>query len=608
MAIRKTTKEFVEEANKIHRENYDYSLVEYFNSRIKITIICKKHGQFQQQPRAHLAGQGCSRCNQSENWKPSKSLEDFINQANLIHHHIYDYSKSIYEGTSKKLQIICKTHGEFNQQAHSHLLGRGCPKCANNQLKSLSQFISDAIQLHNNKYDYSNSEYKSAKTKLTIICRTHGEFKQTPNQHLLGQGCPKCGRESMKKKHNLGQEGFLKKAGEIHEETYDYSKVIYLGRHQPIIIICQTHGEFSQRPSDHINGRHRCPKCAGNHQLTTTEFIERAQARWNNRYSYESSIYTNSKTKISVTCQKHGEFEITAGYHLADGGCPSCALSTEQYDLSQFIRSIYNKQINSNDRTAIYPYELDVYLLEHKLAIELNGNYYHSYYQKETIEQRLRHCRKHELCVASAIKLLQFTDHEWHTKKDLVQSMIRHQLGLSNRIYARKCDLTIEVPNKFFHDNHISGYKPADITIGLSFNNDIVCSMSLSKHKKYQWEVCRLATKQGLVVVGGADKLLKWFIQEAKPSTIFTYADRRFSVGGVYRQLGFTEIGITKPNYMYLDSNMKPHSRLKFQKHKLSTILKNFDQTKTEAENMFSNDYRRLWDAGHYKFLLSLIF
>lgn len=125
------------------------------------------------------------------------NLQDFIFRSHLIHNHRYDYSKSIYVGCNTKLIIICKKHGEFNQTARDHYRGSGCPICKSEGIsvrcrKSLKNFITDANNIHRNRYDYSFVDYKIAHQKVKILCPFHGIFSQKPNAHLNGQGCPKC--------------------------------------------------------------------------------------------------------------------------------------------------------------------------------------------------------------------------------------------------------------------------------------------------------------------------------------------------------------------------------------------------------------------------------
>lgn len=197
--MRKLTKEqFIEKAKKMHGDRYDYSKVNYINTTSKVEIICPIHGSFWQMPWRHYEGKGCPECGYlmvSKN--KSKNTNQFIKEARQIHGNRYDYSKSIYKHALDKITIICPKHGEFNQIADVHLRGRGCNKCRYDYLSKLktydkTTFINKANHIHDYLYDYSKVQYVDSLTKVTIICPIHGEFKQCPNMHLAGNGCPKC--------------------------------------------------------------------------------------------------------------------------------------------------------------------------------------------------------------------------------------------------------------------------------------------------------------------------------------------------------------------------------------------------------------------------------
>lgn len=189
-----TQEQFIEQAQDIHNNKYDYSKVKYVNKNTKVCIICPKHGEFWQTPSNHLMGKGCILC--AGVFK--KTTEQFISDAVKKYGNKYDYSKSKYTGANIKLEIICPEHGEFWQTPAHHLFGEECPECSkknahDKQRKTLEQFISEANLIHNNKYDYSKSEYVNYHTKLEIICPKHGSFWQEPACHISAkEGCPEC--------------------------------------------------------------------------------------------------------------------------------------------------------------------------------------------------------------------------------------------------------------------------------------------------------------------------------------------------------------------------------------------------------------------------------
>ena len=263
MGRKLTTKEFIEKAQIIHNNKYDYSKTVYIKSTEKVCIICPKHGEFLQLASSHLSGKGCVKCSRELNSKNQLgTIEEFIEKAKKIHGDKYNYSKSVYINSKTPITITCPIHGDFKQIPNTHLNNHGCPKCGtikNGQaLKSnTSTFIEKAKQIHNNKYDYSKTEYINSRTKVIITCPVHGDFEQLPSIHLRNHGCPKCGVLVNSKT----TEQFIKDAKEVHGNKYDYSKSEYKGWNIPICIICPEHGEFWQLPSDHTSHMNGCPKC-----------------------------------------------------------------------------------------------------------------------------------------------------------------------------------------------------------------------------------------------------------------------------------------------------------------------------------------------------------
>jgi very-short-patch-repair endonuclease len=188
-----TNETFKIKGNLVHSNFYDYSLVNYINGITEIEIICPLHGIFKQIPKTHLSGHNCPECgkiNKSNKLKSDK--EKFIIKANKKHNFLYDYSLSNYIDSETKIEIICKKHGMFEQKPNNHIQGQKCPKCQNNLKSNNEIFIKKANIIHSNKYEYSSSDYINNKIEIDIRCQIHGIFKQRPDVHLQGQGCPYC--------------------------------------------------------------------------------------------------------------------------------------------------------------------------------------------------------------------------------------------------------------------------------------------------------------------------------------------------------------------------------------------------------------------------------
>jgi len=188
--------DFIKRAIECHGTNYDYSKVNYITSKIKVTIICKKHNkEFEQTPHSHLQGSGCPDCGKDiSDKKKTMTLEDFINKSIQVHGNKYDYSKVIYINSETVVDIICKKHGIFRQFPFNHYTrGMGCKKCAyESKLITFDQFINKSIEVHGNRYDYFKTKYIGCVNKVITTCRIHGDFQQLPNNHVNGNGCPKC--------------------------------------------------------------------------------------------------------------------------------------------------------------------------------------------------------------------------------------------------------------------------------------------------------------------------------------------------------------------------------------------------------------------------------
>jgi len=328
MSRKLTTEGFIAKARKVHGDKYDYSKVEYISSHTKVIVTCHEHGDFEQKPNGHLSGHGCPRC---ANKVMTKTTKDFITEARKVHGYKYDYSKVEYKNSYSKVTIVCPDHGSFEQRANGHLRTRGCSACAREAnkkatTKTTEEFVTEAREIHGDKYDYSKVEYKKSYSKVLITCPKHGEFWQNPAHHtfLKGRGCTSCTREAPVKRRVKTTEDFITKAKKVHGNKYDYSKVEYTTTKTKVLITCPEHGEFWQQPRYHLGGN-RCSRCSGCHKPTTEDFITKAKKVHGNKYDYSKVEYVTNKTKVLITCPEHGEFWQQPRYHLEGSDCLSCA-------------------------------------------------------------------------------------------------------------------------------------------------------------------------------------------------------------------------------------------------------------------------------------------
>lgn len=197
-----STEDFIQKARLKHGTRYNYDLVCYSTNSVKVPIVCEEHGVFYQTPAGHLRGKGCFICGaKSSISSRTLTTETFIEKAKEVHGAVYDYTLVNYLTMSKHVEIICKVHGAFLQAASNHLTGQGCPSCGNikrglTRRSNNSEFITKALKLHNDQYDYSHVEYTTNFEKVLIRCQIHGLFYQSPAEHLSGSRCPSCANES----------------------------------------------------------------------------------------------------------------------------------------------------------------------------------------------------------------------------------------------------------------------------------------------------------------------------------------------------------------------------------------------------------------------------
>jgi protein-arginine kinase activator protein McsA len=265
-----TTQQVIEDFRKVHGDRYDYSKVNYVNSKMKVLIICQEHGEFWQRPTDHKKGNGCPECGTK---RETLTTEEVIADFHEVHGDRYDYSKVDYVNSHTKVSISCPEHGEFSQTPNNHKQGHGCPRCGGcGRILTIQELIQDFKKVHGDRYDYSKVVYKRAHIKVTIICPEHGEFLQAPYSHKSGIGCPKCGYICGAKKQSLTTEQIIKDFREVHGDRYDYSKVVYVNDSTKVFIFCPEHGEFWQRAHDHKRGI-GCPSC-GKGQISEPLFRE----------------------------------------------------------------------------------------------------------------------------------------------------------------------------------------------------------------------------------------------------------------------------------------------------------------------------------------------
>ena len=559
MGLNFTTDIFIKRAKSVHGDEYDYSLVDYLDTKTKVEIICKEHGKFFQTPKNHLRGKGCKICGYDKRReKYSLSKDEFVEKAKSVHGDRYDYSLVNYTNAKTKIEIICPLHGSFFQLPYNHLSGKGCKKCGHaigNEKSSLSkdEFIEKANEIHNNLYDYSKIEYKNYKTKVEIICKDHGSFFQTPNNHLGGKNCKECGMKStidfIQENFASNTEDFIEKARQVHGDEYDYSLVDYKNNSIQVEIICKEHGKFFQTPKNHLRGK-GCKICG----------------------IYKAGYFTGT--------------------------------SKLEEDFVLFIKSFYVGEVVTSVRDKIPPMELDIFLPDLNLGIEINGGYWHS----EKFKDKNYHIRKYNLCKEKGIRLISIWEWEILKDKTKIENFIKNLISEKIKLQARKLEIrsiSIEEQREFLDVNHLQGYIPCSLALGLYHGDELIQLMTLrAKDKKNKvFEIGRLATKIGYSVIGGAERLFKHLISVIDYKEIISYNNMDKFTGEVYERLGLTFKNITIPYGWISDRRFVP----RYQTQKSKLIKQGFDESKSESEIMRNEGFSKIYLTGVQKFILKKI-
>ena len=348
-----------------------------------------------------------------------------------------------------------------------------------------------------------------------------------------------------------------------------------------------------------------CQKCSNSIREPNYNDINEMKAWFESHgLTADLSNYMGAAYKIPIICSCGHQFKRSWNSisYYKSVLCQRCTKKQNYIErkLEDAITD-FGEEYEINYRGIISPQEIDFYFPKQKLGIEINGSYWHS----DILKDRNYHLDKTIKAEKSGVQLIHFFDYEVLHKLNIIKSMIGARLDKAKKIYARQCAVQVidkTRANNFFKETHIQGPCGALLYYGLILDDELLACMSFGKprfNKAYEYELIRFSNRLGYTVVGGASKLFKAFVEDNNPTAILSYANRRFSVGGLYNKLGFSLIGNSKPSYFY--SNGKYCiSRIKAQKHKLMTLLGDkYNPSLSEYENMLKAKYFRIWDCGN---------
>jgi len=549
------------ELEAVHGKRFVYDLNGIQNRVSTIPIICPEHGLFQQTIYRHLTSKhGCPKCSRiSAVENTSKGFPYFQEKIEGRYPGEFDFSNPEYTKASERFfltHIPCGTRASYLYEVLIRKDSVSCRVCTPRGTKAISQDDCEKRfrQVHGETYDYDFSTYKNATTKMSMICREHGVFEQTPMSHWNGHGCQKCGVEKMVDENRLPR-----------------------------------------------------------HVLQ-----ERAYSRWGDAFEYdwESFITTNHKMRIFCKKNDHGWFTQSAGDHLAGHGCRKCvsAQSTPETEILEFIASrgleaIHGYRMQNNK-------EIDIYLPSLRLGIEYDGLYYHSsafnkdknYHLKKTLDAAKEGIR--------VIHIFEDEWVYSRSKVESILSM-NLKIYSGQKIFARNTSV-VGVPwseaKAFLEEFHLQGAGAAATCVGLISQGQVVAVMGF-RNTGIPCEVELIRFVSRGQIVGGFSKLLRAYLkdQESKGtalSRVVSFSDTRWSLGDVYEKNGFQVEYEIPPDYMYTRGMRRFHKRgfqhqylkAKFDKGELPF----YDPEETELVNCEKNHYYQIWDCGKKKWVLDL--
>ena len=593
-----TNEEWIEEVSKKHNNKYDYSKTHYTKAKDKVVVICHEkdefgdeHGEFEIRAGNHMAGIGCPKC--AKKYKPT--TEEWIKKAKKVHGEKYIYDKVEYTLSNKKVLITCPIHGDFWQEATSHLSGVGCPKCNGGVELTTEEYIHKLKQVHGDKYDYSKVNYINAKEKIDIICPRHGIFKQLPYQHLKGQGCPKC--KSSKLENILMN--LFRKNNIVY--TYQYkitgdkqlSCDFFLNNYH-MVIECQGEQHFIPTSFDNDKSEEKCKEnyekvlaydklkydmCINNDldiiYFTIPKYFISTNVNVNTEFYEDKILITNAKELMKYIVSKQ-KFDNTDSFA----------------DFYEDVRKNVSKNINNTNSTIRYKDYVLIYvpLIPNK--------------RNELNDKRRQYTKK-------GYKVIVIFEDEYINNKEIVLSKIRHLFKLDKlpRIMARKCIVKPIIKNDaetFLNCNHIQGFVNSSIYLGAYYNDSLVAVMSFIKEPNDNWNLARFASDNKYVCCGIGGKLFKYFTRNYVFNVVKSFADKRWTYDtkkNIYLDLGFKQEKNMMPEYRYFKYGEKiRHHKFGFRKHLLSKRY-GLDINLTETEMTKKLGYNRIWDCGLIKYV-----
>lgn len=430
--------------------------------------------------------------------------------------------------------------------------------------------------IENTNIKYVSGEYKGVRSKLNFVCKDGHEFIRSYDSVVNRKRlkCPLCdGRyfDTEYIRQILSKDNF-----KLLSE--------YKNANSLITVECPNGHIKDIYYSNYSNG-HRCLVCSDT-KWTHEEIDEVLNLNKYQRIGYYKGVFE----KFKAICSEGHEISLVLNDFNKGSRCSICKSSSLEIDFENEIRDLGVKY-SVRDRTIIKGLELDFYFPDFKFAVELHGSHWHS----DQFLKKYYHRDKYLKCKEAGITLLQIFDFEWHFKKYQIVAYVKSKINIYEKsVYARDCVVyspsSVET-KKFVNENHIQGYKSHTEAYGLSYENDLVAIITISKHHRISNQLIlnRMCIKRGVSVIGGIKKL---FDAIPMKKGLITHADLRFTTGDIYLSLGFVLKSMNKPDYVYV-KNGKMKS-----KQSMKKTIEERKTNKSETELRKEQGYYRIWDAG----------
>lgn len=512
--------------------------------------------------------------------------------------------------TTEEVEFICPKHGTYKQRVSSHIKRStgektsGCPKCKTDSISNAQKsrrktkreypdwFINELL-LEEQKQKATDGTL-STKDKAVFSCPIHGPYAQIVNNHIVNgkpkSGCPECSMIEKQKKRSKT----LSKNEENSERLRSYNEKRRNARKFPDWLLNEVSEEDRQK------------MLSGN---------------------------IKSEDYVMCNCPKHGPYKIQLhnrywGSTLKPKhGCPKCVVTNQhssfEDEVSDYIQSLLPLQVKKNTRELIQNpetgrwWEIDIYYPILKLAIECNGSYYHATVggNLEYSKDPLYHQKKFLECEKKGIHLINLYDVDWYENSDKIKAYLKMLVLKATRYYARDCEVRTVSPKlaKLFENKyHLQGYSThSSIHLGLFYQGQLLSIMSFGSprfgYKNYAYELHRYCVKEGVTVLGGAQKLFKKFV-ETHPGDILSYSDNDYFTGGIYPNLGFKFDGLTTPSYYWYKSHNESCTREQCQPKKLKEMYPDlYEQAEGQGSKeefiMTSLGYMKVYRAGNKRWV-----